>query len=278
MRNFAIFLIFTALFAGVFGVAQSHDTDSFAASQTTPTPEPDGLFGDPPTNSATIFDLTTTPSEEVFYAYNGEVTNGALVFNAPVDDEAYADFFIPVQDYSIEMDVTFSSFDEETIFFYFLLRVQDDFCNVEFAYDPAFGEVYTTVRLAEGCEDWEDLDFAEGPVFNLNQTYNMRLVAEGNTYSMFIDGEEILSVQEDSFIDGYVGVIGILGPAEATITNLVVTDLAVASGAAAPRPTATPGQSGGLFGNSPDSTPDSSGGLFGDNPNPTPSGDLFGGS
>ena len=284
MRYYAIALVFALTFAGVFSVAHSHDGDNVTISQVTSTPVPGGLFDNTASNSgastntvgnATLFDFTTPPNAEVFDTYNGEVSDGILRLNAPEDDEAYADFYIPAQDYAIDMNLTFLSYSEETIFMYFLLRIQDDFCNLEIVYDPAFGEVFSSVRLLEDCDDWEDLDAVEAPVLNMNQTYNIRVTAQGNIFSLFVDGEEIISVEDETFSAGYVGSIGVIGPAEVNIDNLSVTDLNAAGGTA-PVAGGTPAPSGLFDGEESSSDSGSSGGLFDDTPaNPTPSGSLF---
>jgi len=230
MRHFAIVLICTALFAGVFGVAQSHDADSFTVSQTTPTSEP----SDPPGDDATLFDSTSLPDEALFGVVNGAFADGVLTLNAPADEEAFVDFFIPVQDYAIDMNVTFSSYNEDTIFMFFLLRFQEDECSFAFTYDPAFGGVFASADSPEDCEDWENLEDATSPVLELDQTYNVRVVAEDDLYSLSIDGEEIISVEYDELSGGEAGVVGIVGPAEVTIEDLVVTDLTGGSATTAP--------------------------------------------
>ncbi len=235
MLRFTITAIMAICVVGMLGTANIHAEGNTAVSQSAPTPTPSGLFGSnttPQTSGAMagdiVFDFSSVPDPEIVDIYNGEVANGALTLTAPTEEDwAEVGFYISAQDYSIELDVTYTQFGPDFTWLYFLTRLQDDFCNVEMIYDPVTGETSGTVRPLNDCEDFTSLGDASGPAMVLNQTYRVNVLAIDNSYQIFIDGEAAGSWQDDSLSSGYVGIIGTVGPAQVTLDNINIRELSL---------------------------------------------------
>ncbi len=228
------------------------------------------------------FDFSDVPDEAVFFVEYGEVANGVLSLSIPEENEGLVDIALPVADYALAMDITFSAYSEESTAIFFSLRFDfETGCSYDIGYDPVFGAAVAGPFTLDDCQDWEITEeVLDLPTMALDQTYRLSLVAEGNTYQMLLDGETLISAEDDTLTEGLVGFFSITGPAELTIDNITISDPAAATASDA----ATEAPSGGLFGDSADdaATPEpTSGGLFGGSdddaatPEPT-SGGLFG--
>jgi hypothetical protein len=235
-------------------------------------------------DDTTTFDFSDVPDEAVFFVDNGEVADGVLSLSIPEESDGLVDIALPATDYALAMDITFSAYSEEATILIFSLRFQfETGCSYDIAYDPAFGIAAAGPFTLDDCQDWDITDeVSDLPTMALGQTYRLSLVAEGSTYQMLLDGEALISAEDDTFTDGAVGFFTVAGPAELTIDNITISDPA----AVITNDAMTEAPSGGLFGGSADTAPTtepSSGGLFGgsseSSATATPaSGGLFGGS
>ncbi len=229
------------------------------------------------------FDFSDVPDEAVFFVEYGEVANGVLSLSIPEENEGLVDIALPASDYALAMDITFSAYSEESTAIFFSLRFDfETGCSYDIGYDPAFGTAFAGPFTVDDCQDWEITEeVLDLPMMALDQTYRLSLIAEGNTYQMLLDGETLISAEDDTLTEGLVGFFSITGPAELTIDNITISDPAAATASDA----ATEAPSGGLFGDSADEPSEEaeSGGLFGsstsDEATEAPaSGGLFGGS
>ncbi len=221
----------------------------------------------------TTFDFSTVPDEEIFFVDSGEVTDGVLDMDIPEEGEGFIQVVLPVTDYRWDMDITFSSYAD--ILMFFTLRLQEETgLSFDVLYYPTFGEAFAGPFADTADGEWDiTTEVSDITTMNIDQTYKVSLIAQGSTYRMLIDDEEIIASEDDMFTEGFVGFISITGPAQLTIDNMVITqgDIAAPASDATPEPS-----SGGLFGGSSSSDDDdasattpepSSGGLFGGSSN-----------
>ncbi len=74
-----------------------------------------------------------------------------------------------------------------------------------FQYDPGFLDGEFIIRKWEDGVEQEPLARVSAEGFNWNDPHSLRVVAEGDTFTVFINDEEMLSAQDDSYASGYVG-------------------------------------------------------------------------
>lgn len=213
----------------------------------------------------TIFDFSQVPDETVLYVENDEVVGGVLNLSIPAKSDCFVVIFLPATDYALTMDLTFSAYSENATVLFFPFRYQEEtFCSFDVVYDPTFGTAVAGPFTLDDCADWDITEETfDLPTITLDQTYTLSLVAQGSTYQMPLDGDLLLSAEDDTFTEGFVGIFTIVGPAELIINNIIISDQAAATAS----DDAAGASSSGLLGDlDAATTPQaSSSGLFGNN-------------
>jgi len=74
-----------------------------------------------------------------------------------------------------------------------------------FQYDPGYLGGEFIIRKWENGQEQEPLARVSGEGYDWNDPHAIRVIVQGDTFTVFVDGEEKMTAQDSSYSSGYVG-------------------------------------------------------------------------
>ncbi|RME87502.1 MAG: DUF1080 domain-containing protein [Anaerolineae bacterium] len=114
---------------------------------------------------------------------------------------------LPQGDYEIRLDgATLMQGNGYGVFFR-VSNVGSHFNGYTFQYDPGYGGgAFIYRKWVNGRELWPPFAIAWAPNYDwYGEPHDIRIVVKGNTFTTYIDGQEVLTATDDTYTEGAVG-------------------------------------------------------------------------